>query len=318
VPPGVTFTTASVLAPSLTINRRGAVAFPAFLEGTGVDQTNNAGIWAGTADDLSLVMRAGDPAPGTGQGVDFIGRPEYAIVNGNDRVMFPAFLAGNGIDANNDYGLWVGEASGGIALLAREGDEPPLLGSDYSVTNVYPYIQAEDNRVAMVTSFTGPGVTPDNDQAIFWGGPGDWEIPFREGEQAPGLPDGVVLDFDVDIPKIAIRETGAAAMILGLDGPGVTDADDRALFWRRSESEPWNLVAREGHDFDGSPIIDGGLFIHVGGGGAGGSQSLTNDGVLAFRARFDGDLYGAYVVPSPAPYWFLLALAGLVRRNRRP
>jgi hypothetical protein len=319
--PGVTFPSSGVLAPTWTVNARGAIAFPASLEGPGIDATNNAGIWAGTADDLALVMRAGDPAPLPESGSTFIGRPEYAIINGNDRVMFPGFVTGPGIDTSNDYALWTGDASGAFQLIARESDEVPLLGADFTITNIFPFIQTEDDRIAVVESFTGPGVTPDHNQAIFWGGPDAWVLLFREGDQAPGLPPGVLLDLDVETPTIAILESGASGMVLGLTGSGVTESNNEALFWRRSDFDPWLLVAREGEQFDGSIVGDGGLFIRANGGGAGVRPSLNDGGSLAFWVRFEGefpnDVTGAYLVPSPGPAVLLGAGALQILWRRR-
>lgn len=310
--PGVHFSL-SYLTPAFTVNRRGAVAFPAPIDGPGVDGTNNAGIWAGTHADLGLVMRAGDPAPMPEPGATFLGEPQYAIINGNDRVMFPAFVTGKGIDGANNYGLWAGNTAGQLELIARKGDGVPVLGPDYTITGIFPFVQTEDDRVAMVTAFSGPGVTPDNNQAILFGGPGDWELLFREGDQAPGLPEGVVLHFDTHTPTIAIVECGAAGMLLGLSGDGVTETSDEALFWRASEIEPWRLVAREGGLFDGSVIGDGGLVLRPYGGGAGGIPSINDRGELVFNVIFEGEfpdnVSGAYLVPEPASVLFFVGLA---------
>ncbi len=41
------------------------------LNGTGVDDTNNRGLWSGTSGALTLVARTGDQAPGTDIGTVF-------------------------------------------------------------------------------------------------------------------------------------------------------------------------------------------------------------------------------------------------------
>src|SRR5262245_17191865 len=52
----------------------GHTAFFATLAGTGVDMTNNNGIWAeGTGGVKDLIVRAGDPAPGAPDGAVFAG-----------------------------------------------------------------------------------------------------------------------------------------------------------------------------------------------------------------------------------------------------
>ena len=45
----------------------------ASLTGSGVDSTNNAGIWSEGSGSLALVARSGSQAPGTPSGVNFSG-----------------------------------------------------------------------------------------------------------------------------------------------------------------------------------------------------------------------------------------------------
>lgn len=53
-------------------NSAGQIAFLTDLNGTGVDPSNNESIWSEGSGVLALVARAGDPAPGTPAGVNFI------------------------------------------------------------------------------------------------------------------------------------------------------------------------------------------------------------------------------------------------------
>jgi len=53
------------------INNAGEVIFNSNLTGTGVTSANNYGIWAGLPGAAQLLVRAGDPAPGTAPGVTF-------------------------------------------------------------------------------------------------------------------------------------------------------------------------------------------------------------------------------------------------------
>src|SRR5688572_5039094 len=45
------------------INGLGQVAFTAVLQGTGIDKSNDEGVWAGAPGSLQLVAREGSPAP---------------------------------------------------------------------------------------------------------------------------------------------------------------------------------------------------------------------------------------------------------------
>ena len=68
---GVQFSGFSSNGP-LALNSLGRTAFIGFLTGTGVNTTNQGGIWREEAGSgLALVIRAGDHAPGTGAGSQF-------------------------------------------------------------------------------------------------------------------------------------------------------------------------------------------------------------------------------------------------------
>lgn len=49
---------------SLLLNSSNQIAFQASLQGTGTNDFNNTGIWVGSAGNLELVVREGDPIPG--------------------------------------------------------------------------------------------------------------------------------------------------------------------------------------------------------------------------------------------------------------
>lgn len=300
--PGVYFSL-SYLTPGWSVNRRGAFAFPAPIDGPGVNETNNAGIWAGTHDDLALVMRIGDPAPVPENGAIFVGFPQYALINGNDRVLFPEYVRGDGIDATNNYGLWAGTAGGAIEPIARAGDPVPMLGADYSISYIFPFVQTEDDRVAMVATLNGPNTTSENNEAIFFGRPGNWELVFREGDQAPELPNGVVLSFDNHPLHLVFNDSGAAGILMGLGGVGVDDSNDEVLVRRSSINAAWQLVAREGELFDGSIIKDGGLVFLPTGGGEGGRPMINDRGEMVFWVVFDDEppdtsVVGSYYIPQ--------------------
>ena len=58
---------------SPTLNNAGQTAFFANLTGSGVDATNDLGIWSEGTGSLALVAREGSHAPGTPSGVNFNG-----------------------------------------------------------------------------------------------------------------------------------------------------------------------------------------------------------------------------------------------------
>ena len=67
-PNGVNFDAFSLASWPVLNDRWTKSRFAANLTGTGVTFSNTEGIWLGSADDLTLVARTGDPAPGTASG----------------------------------------------------------------------------------------------------------------------------------------------------------------------------------------------------------------------------------------------------------
>ncbi len=107
------------------INNQGQIAFNAFVTGSGVDFTNDAGMWVGTQDSLTLVMREGAPAPGTNVFFSGPDSPNTSFSSpwlaDHARVAFVAGLEGDGVDRTNDSGIWAG-TPGNLLLVVRDGD----------------------------------------------------------------------------------------------------------------------------------------------------------------------------------------------------
>jgi hypothetical protein len=111
------------------LNNTGQVAFQGFLTGTGVvTGSNDRAIWR----DSTLIARRGDPAPGTGSGVNFGGFDD-PILNNSGQVAFFSGLTGNGVTGANDFAIWLGDGVEQVKV-AREGDS--LAGSTISFFNL--------------------------------------------------------------------------------------------------------------------------------------------------------------------------------------
>ena len=93
---------------SPTFNGSGQVLLLAKLRGTGVDDTNNSGVFSDRSGTLSLIVREGDQAPGLAPGVRFgdgiLTFPERSINNAG-KVTFTAHLTGPGVDNSNGNSL---------------------------------------------------------------------------------------------------------------------------------------------------------------------------------------------------------------------
>ena len=98
----------------------GDIAFLASL-----DDINGSGssIWTARADQLQLITRKGDLAPGTESGVRFDGFQNPAV-NSFGHVSFFADLEGSQVTSANNDGFWA-YVDGRLSLVARKDDPAP-------------------------------------------------------------------------------------------------------------------------------------------------------------------------------------------------
>ncbi len=103
------------------IDTAGQVVYQAELSGPGVTSSNATGIWR----DDTLVVRAGDPAAGTGPGVQlgpFVTPVTRPALNANGQIAYRTALVGTGVTEANDAGIWIVGPQGDTLLVARKGD----------------------------------------------------------------------------------------------------------------------------------------------------------------------------------------------------
>lgn len=167
-------------------NGAGVSVFKASLAGPGITTANGFGLWIGSPGAVTLLVRSGDPAPGTPAGVIFSGPDNYRI-NAAGQTVFRSGLSGPGVDDGNNFGLWSG-TPGNVVLLAREGDAAPGLGDGviYSNVDLSPGINRA-GQSAFHAAVTGPGITGINMQGLWVGAPGSVTLRARTGDAAPGV-----------------------------------------------------------------------------------------------------------------------------------
>lgn len=122
------------------LNSAGQVAFEATLSGTGVDDTNDRGMWSQSGGVLDLIARSGNAAPDTEAGVVFRAFSSPAF-NNTGQTAFYADLVGIGVDFTNDEGIWATNPAGQLTLIARSGDlfdvdDDPLVEDLRTISSV--------------------------------------------------------------------------------------------------------------------------------------------------------------------------------------
>lgn len=148
------------------------------------------------APTIKLVGSSSDPLPGRGVatdaipgGVIFTGIYSPAI-NDSGNVALRAKFTGTGVNSRNDSGIFLHRLRSG--LIAREGDSAQGTSATFAGFGD-PVINAED-KVAFYAALQrdDSAVTKLNDQGIWTTLGGSLALAIREGDQAPGLPSGVI------------------------------------------------------------------------------------------------------------------------------
>ena len=257
-------------------NASGRIAFSAALTGPGVTPANNSGLWSSASGTLSLAVRAGLTAPGTGAGVLFNGFGPPSM-NSPGYLVLRASLTGTGVTAASNAGVWLVAPDGAITLIAREaasaaGVAPGIVYADLDLAT--PLLGA-GGHVALTGSLTGTGVTPSNNAANWVGLPGALALLAREGSQAPGTPPGTLFATP-DQPFI--NDSGNVVFSSPLTGTGVTPTNDRGV-WAGTPGSIV-LVAREGNQ---APDAEPGVLYDLLFG-----ASINNVGQVAFLSGLTG------------------------------
>ena len=190
------------------INARGHLAVLAGLTpGSGAPAVSKANDTAILSDLLAadssfaIVAREGDvPRNALGQSIAGLKLRTFSapVLITDNAVIFMAKLAGTGVTAANDIGIWLWDGTG-IYLVAREGDPAPGIlaaGSTFGVLGA-PLANAS-GRIAFSASLIGPGITA-KDNAGLWAVSQDGIAPtlrLRKGD-----------DYDFGRTELPIRRT---------------------------------------------------------------------------------------------------------------
>jgi hypothetical protein len=139
------------------LNDAGQTAFRAFLSGSGVDSTNNEGIWLGGAAVLAQVVRLGDHAPGTPVDVEFGGFNGPLQLNATGQV---AFMAGV---TDGKGGIWATDRNGHVRLITRIGDVLEVAPGDFRTIREISFVHTSTgNSDGRPSGFNNLG------QLAFW------------------------------------------------------------------------------------------------------------------------------------------------------
>jgi len=243
----------------------GRITFNGNLEGPGIDDLNDEGIWVAGPNGFLLLAREGALAPGAGPGVHF-GAPNGIDcfsdgvplrIDAEGRVMFGARLSGPQVPFMRS--IWTNRG-GNVELVVRgtlplpgsaPGDPAPGLPPGYTFSQL---VLADFNAPGQI-AFTGVvtfNMDFDNQTGGIWwenpgGAPGPLSLLVLEGNQVPGADPGV--QFDSLNRFLSFGDNGQAAFIAFLRGAGVNGSNNVALFVTDLEGEI-QLILRTGMLFE--------------------------------------------------------------------
>ncbi|WP_428304068.1 DUF7453 family protein [Lacipirellula sp.] len=332
VPAGVPY---SYLFDWPALNDQGELAFAGAvvspIGGLGAD----SGVWAGAPNNMRLVARHGESAPGLPAGVT-LDSLFGAVINGGGKTAFAASVVGAGVTASNRYGIWA-EDSSGLKLVARTGDAAPGAADGALFNSIQRPVINDAGKVAFVAglSVTSPNVISSG--GLWAGTPGNVELVVRSGSQAPGTPTGAEFDAFTAPAMNARGQVAFEARLLtprpiGRDGPivgnpagGVNSMNDNGL-WATDMQGNLRLIVREGDLFEVGPndfrTVGSIEFNGSTGNGDGRASGLNESGQIAFALTFRGGSGGVFVsnlvaVPEPATIAHgSVALVALLRARR--
>lgn len=256
------------------LNNAGDIAFVSSLVGTGIDGTNDRGIWArSNGGVLGLVARAGDHAVGTTGDVNFIsfGTP---LLNGNGDVVFLTSLIGADVDTTTNGGIWL-RSNGALNLVARKGDHAAGTTGDVNFLSVGESVLNNSGEIAFSSSLVGADVDSTNNIGIWLHSNGVLSLVARKGSHAAGTTGDA--NFSI-LAAPVLNGVGDVVFWGALAGADVDSSNDGGV-WAQSKGT-LRLVVREGDHAAGTTGD-----VNFAGFGI---PALSSDGDVAFSGVLTG------------------------------
>jgi hypothetical protein len=256
------------------------------------------------------IFRSFEAVPG--RSVEWTSFDAEPVLNNAGRLAFVGTTR-TGVGAPFVTGMWTGTTAG-MRELYRPGTPAPGMGAGavFSGGSLPSPVINEKGEVAFRANVTTPGGVMNTIYATRDGGQ-TLELLVRQGQAAAGTAAGTVISgFPVGMDAPAFNARGTIAFIAGLSGPGVTMANDQALY--AVVGGVMRLIAREGDPIQVRPgvvrTVRGIGFLSDSGNQEGRPSALNEYDQVAFTAGLNDAAMGAAVILADA------GLAGDVDANR--
>jgi hypothetical protein len=126
----------------------------AFLAGLKLSAGSSSGIFTNVGGTLGALRVAGDHADGLASGITFTGFKAMALTHAT--LLFQATIAGTGIKAPNNTGLWVTDfASGNTQLVAQTGGTDPVTHKTIKTLTVFTVLPVVSGQSRITDATAG-------------------------------------------------------------------------------------------------------------------------------------------------------------------
>ncbi|MEE4639614.1 MAG: choice-of-anchor tandem repeat NxxGxxAF-containing protein [Wenzhouxiangella sp.] len=266
---GITFRTVE----AFKLSDAGQIAFRGRLQGGGVNNLNNRGIWLSDDESgLQLMERVGNTVPPYGDFSD----TEEPVLNDMGQIVFRGEARQSDPSEPQYSGYWSVSGETGRELVVISGTSAPGAGSGVTFRD-FITASAFNNagQVAFLAAVTGGQIVDFvNDRGIWFdGGDSELELIAMEGNPAPGAAPGENFS-SVGTP--VLNSAGQVAFQGRIEDP---DQPDRPAVWSNGGGSGLELIAQQG---DAAPGTDANFIAFDV------NPMLNGAGQVAFRAFFDG------------------------------
>jgi hypothetical protein len=279
------------------MTNEGRVVLKLGLEGPGIRDDNNGGIWTGLPGKLEPVLLESQPVPGLDPSITLRQAHSPKGLNSSGEIVVSGTLNGPGITEENQLCYWGGSGSD-LMKIACLGDDLPFEQATGTIAEISEGWLNEQGIMLPTIRATGPGISSSNDR---WGLAGyfigsRFDVTLWEGMPIPYSGDFVSLDNSLhfvssDETHIAARTNFPNSAASWVPGTTILLSPDAGSTWR--------TVIRYGDSLDAKTVADVQYWTQSGG-NDGSRYAMNDDGRLGLSVEFADGTEAAYVA-DPVP-----------------
>jgi hypothetical protein len=303
------------LRPQAFVSRGGALTILASLSGDDVTQNDDVGVWRAAGSQVDLIVREGDPAPGFPAGItidgNYSGEAELQAQGSRGEWMtFRGALEGGEYDPAFDRAIWRWSAEDEADVVVQRYTPAPVIGTN--ILDIWAPAHVDSSGNALVAlgleSHTGYSNSSGWDSGLFFGAAGEFTIPARSGDPAPGFDAEVNIDSVNGGRQALLSDAGHVVFSGKVAGPNGFGA--RVLYeWHDGVLTPLAIQGQAAPDIPNDlPYFSAEVHALNDLGDAAFTGGLNNNGCngecpsSAFFIAMDGEVTGIiYRYMSPLP-----------------